>query len=296
MSYPLTTSLQVLKELQWVKETTRGTTPTSPAFVAIPTKEFSPGPSIEDIKYRKLGSPDLYKIIKMRELYDFGISYSPIDSTLLKSMINLTGTGNRDDVFTFFLSQKQNVTGTLTEQYQVARGCGISDVTISVNNGELVTVDSTWIASTISDWVTTSPFTTPTYATALSAVPWASTTTGASPFVFNSVALDVRSFSCKINHNPDRVQVVGQSQTTWIQQTTREISIDVEVVYKDTTLQADTKSLTPRVATFQLNSVGPTTLTFTDLYLESYDETVSAESTSAKTVKYSGTAAQVSIA
>jgi hypothetical protein len=213
----------------------------------------------------------------------------------LKSMVNLTGTGNRDDFYTIFLSQKQNVTNTLTEQYQVARGCGISSVTISVKNGDLVMVDSDWIANSITDWVTASPFTTPTYATALTATPWSSVTTGASPLTFNALSYDVRNFSCTINHNPDRVQVVGQSQTTWIQQTTREITIDMDVVFKDTTLQADTKTLTPRVMTFQLNSQ-PATLTFTDAYLESYDETVDAESTEAKTVSYSGFAASVALA
>lgn len=278
-----------------MKEVTRGQTPSSPAFVAIPTKEFSPKPKTENIKYRKLGSPDLYKGIKTREMYDFGISYSPVaNDNFLKSMINLGATPSRDDTYTIFLSQQQNVTGTLTEQYQVALGCSISAVTISVKNGELVMVDSDWIANNIASWVTTSPFTTPTYATALTAVPWSAVTAGA--FTFNAVPYDVRNFSCKIDHNPDRVQVVGQAGTTWIQQTTREISIDVDIVYKDTTLQADTKTLTARAASFVLNTVGPVTLSLTDVYLESYDETVSADSTDAKTVSYSGYAASASLA
>lgn len=294
MSYPLSTSLQVIKELQWVKETTRGSTPSSPIFVAIPTKEFSPKPNIENIKYRKLGSPDLYKGIKVRELYDFGISFSPIaNDNFLKSMVNIGATPSRDDTYTIFISQKQNVTGTLTEQYQVARGCGISDVTISVNDGELVMVDSNWIANDIATWVTTSPFTTPTYAVPLTAVPWSAVTTGASPLSWGGTSFDTRSFSCKINQNPDRVQVIGQSQTTWIQQTTREITLDIEVVFKDTTIQADVKTLTPKVLTFNVSTAPACLLTFTDVYLESYDETVSADSTSAKTVAYSGYAASV---
>lgn len=211
-------------------------------------------------------------------------------------MVNLSGTGNRDDSYTIFLSQKQNVTGTLTEQYQVAKGASISDVTISVKNGDLVTVDSNWIANDIATWVTTSPFTTPTYAVPLTAVPWSSVTTGASPLTWGGTSFDVRNFSCSINHNPDRVQVVGQTQTTWIQTTTREITIDMDVVFKDTTIQADVKTLTPKVLTFTLNSVGPTTLTFTDAYLESYDETVDAGSTESKTVSYSGFAASVVLA
>jgi hypothetical protein len=295
MSYPLTTSLKVIKELQWVKETTRGTTPSSPAFAAIPTKEFSPKPNTENIKYRKLGSPDLYKGIKVREMYDFGISYSPIAlDNFFKSMINLSGTGNRDDSYTIFLSQMQNVTGTLTEQYQVARGCGISSITISVKNGELVMIDSDWIANDIATWVTTSPFTTPTYASALTAVPWSSVNCGT--ITWGGPAYDVRNFTTTINHNPDRVQVVGQSQTTWIQQTTRDITFSFDVVFKDTTLQADARTLTARALTFVLNTVGPTTLSYTNAYIEQFDETVSSDSTDAKTVSYSGFAENVSIA
>lgn len=69
----------------------------------------------------------------------------------------------------------------------------------------------------------------------------------------------------------------------------------MDVVFKDTTIQADVKTLTPKVLTFQLNTA-PSTLTFTDAYLESYDETVDAESTEAKTVSYSGYAASVTLA
>lgn len=295
MSYPITTSLNVVKELQWVKETTRGVTPTAPVFAAIPTQEFSPVPEIENIKYRKLGSPDLYKGIKVRELYEFELNYAPIDSTLLGAMINLTGTHNRDNSYTMLLSQLHNQAGTLVEQFQIARGCSIDEVTITVESGEIVMVESTWIASTISDWSTTAGLTTPTYAPALTATPWSTVTTGVNPLTWNSQTYDVRSFECTISQNPDQVQVVGQTATTWVQPTIREIEFEMEVVWKDTTLQADAKSHTPRTMTFQLNSTGPTTLTFTEAAIEEYDETVSAEETEAKVTAYTGYAKSVSI-
>jgi|SRR5215831_6667347 len=299
MSYPVTNSLQVVKELQWVKEATRGTTPNSPTFAAIPTRTFSPKPTVENIKYRKLGSPDLYKGIKLREMYDFGITYAPIDTNLLKYMVNIGATPSRDDSFTFVISQKHNSSNTLVEQYQIVKGASISDLTITVASGDIITVDSNWIANSISDWSTTSGLTGATFASALTATPWSPVNTGASPFTWDTGGTpkpyDVRSFKCGINHNPDRIQVVGQSQTTWINPTTREISLDMDVVWKDTSLQADTKTLTARNMTMQINSVTPTTLTFTDAYLESYDETVDAESTDAKVTSYSGFAASVSV-
>lgn len=295
MSYPITTSLRVIKELQWVKETTRGSTPSSPSFLALPTREFGPVPTIENIKYRKLGSPDLYKGIKVRELYDFSLSYAPIDSTILQAMINLSGTHSRDNSYTFLLSQEHNNSGTLTEMYQIIRGASIDSVTVNVNSGEVITVDSDWIASTVSDWVTAHGLTTPTFAPALTATPWSTVTTGTSPMTWNAVTYDVRNFSMTVNQNSDRVQVVGQTSTTWVQPTIREITFTMDVVWKDTTLQADTKSHTPRTMVFQLNSTGPITLTFTEAVLEEYDETVSAESTEAKVVTYSGYAKSVII-
>lgn len=295
MSYPITTSLNVVKELQWVKEVTRGVTPPAPVFAAIPTQEFAPAPSIENIKYRKLGGPDLYKGIKVRELYEFDLTYAPIDSTLLGAMINLTGTQNRDNSYTMLLSQLHNNAGTLTEMYQVAKGCGIDEVTITVEAGEIVLVESTWIASTISDWSTTAGLTTPTYAPALTATPWSTVTTGVNPLTWNSQVYDVRSFEVTVSQNPDQVQVVGDTATRWVQPTIREIEFVMEVVWKDTTLQADAKSHTPRTMTFQLNSTGPTILTFTEAQIEEYDETVAADETEAKVTEYTGYAKSISI-
>lgn len=251
---------------------------------------------MDNIKYRKLGSPDLYKGIPVRNMFDFGITYSPVDSTLLKNMVNLGSNPGREDSYTFFLSQKQNVTNVLTEQYQIATGCVVDNVSVSVAAGEAVVIDSQWIANSIAQWQTTSGFTSPTFATPLTTqVPWTSTTTGASPFTWNALNYDVRSFKCTINQNPDRVILVGQSATSAVIPTIREITLDVDIVYKDTTLQSDAQTLTARTASMKINSVGPTTLNFTDAYLEAYDETVSADDTKAKTVSYSGFAASVSV-
>jgi hypothetical protein len=186
-----------------------------------------------------------------------------------------------------------NSANTLVEQFQVAKGCGISSVTINVNSGEIVTVDSDWIASTISDWSTTAGLTTPTYAPALTATPWSTVTTGTNPLTWNATPYDVRNFSCTINQNPDQVMVLGDTSTRWVQATIREITFTMDVVWKDTTLQADAKSHTPRTMIFNLNSTGPVTLTFTEAQIESYDETVSAEATEAKVTSYSGYAKSV---
>ena len=77
MSFPVTTSLKVIKPLQYVEEVTRGTTPTSPTFInAGPIQEFTPNTETNAVKYRMLGSPDLYKVIKTGERFSFDITFT----------------------------------------------------------------------------------------------------------------------------------------------------------------------------------------------------------------------------
>jgi hypothetical protein len=300
LSYPITTSHKIIKELQWVKEITKGTTPSSPIFIAIPTQSFNPFTRSENIKYRKLGAEDFTRTIRTKTTYDFTLNYAPIDSTLLKSMINVRAVDvdvNRENSFTFLISQEQNDSGTLTEQYQIARGCMIDSVTITSNSGVLIIVVSQWVAFSISDWSTAHGLTTPSFASALTSTPWASLTTGANPLTFNGNSYDVKRFSTTINQNPLITKLLDQAETTWIQPTVRDITIDLDIVYKDTSISADVKTLTPRTMTMSLNAVGAdwTTLTFTDVYLEAYDESVSADSTEAKIVSYEGFAGSVTI-
>ena len=151
MSFPVTTSLKVIKPLQYVEEVTRGTTPTSPTFInAGPIQEFTPNTETNAVNYRMLGSPDLYKVIKTGERFSFDITYNPIDLDLVSYGVNLSGTKNRDKTLTFLLSQSMYPgTGTsLTEHYIKAVGCSCDSTSIDISL-EAVSVSQTWIANDI---------------------------------------------------------------------------------------------------------------------------------------------------
>jgi hypothetical protein len=296
LSYPVTTSLLTVKNLQYVKEVTRGTTPTSPTFVAAgPIQDWSPSLTTNAVDYRMLGSEDIYKVIKTGERYSFDIAYNPIDKVLLEMGINLTGTNNRYQSVTMLLSQMMNVTGTLTEKFILCKGSQCATTTIDVTL-EAVGVTQTWIPSDITTPATTAGIGTPSYAAAMTATPWTGINGGATSLTFNaSNTTKVRNFSVTVDNNIDQIQPIGSSQVLWAQPTTRDITGTFDVIYENDSFLADTKTTTARTMSYVLDTTGPTTLTFTDVYLKEYNESISATSTEAKTQSFAWRAKTVSI-
>jgi Phage tail tube protein len=296
LSYPVTTSLLTRKNLQYVKEITRGTTPSSPTFVAAgPIQDWSPTLTTNSIDYRMLGSEDIYKVIKTGERYSYDIAYNPIDTVLLQMGINLTGTNNRYESVTMLLSQLMNVTGTLTEKYILMKGSQCNSTTIDVTL-EAVGVTQTWIPSEITTPATTAGIGTPVYAAAMTATPWTGINGGANSLTFNgSNTTKLRNFSVTIDNNIDEIQPIGSTTVMWAQPTIRDITGTFDVIYENDNFLADAKTVTARTMSYVLDTSGPSTLTFTDVYLKEYNESISATSTEAKTQSFAWRAKSVVI-
>lgn len=297
MSFPVTTSLKVIKPLQYVQEVVRGTTPASPAFQnAGPIQEFTPNTETNAVNYRMLGSPDLYKVLKTGERFSFDISFNPIDLNLVEYGVNLTGTRNRDHTLTFVLSQEMYPgTGTvLTEHFIKATGCSCDSTSVDISL-EAVNVSQTWIANDIPIPTITAGFTTPTYASPITAAPWTGISAGTKSLEHNNIDYVLRGFSCSISHNTDQFQPIGEANVFATIPTIRDISGSFDVLHSGTALQTDTEAVTPRAANVKLNDTGThyDQLTFTDMYLTSYNETISATATEAKTVSYNFVAKSV---
>jgi hypothetical protein len=296
MSFPVTTSLRVVKPLQYVVETTRGVTPSSPTFVnAGPIQEFTPNTETNSVNYRMLGSPDLYKVLKTGERFSFDITFNPIDKNLLSKGINLDSqdvSHNRDQTLTFLMSQQMNAAGTLSEHYIKATGCSCDSTSIDISL-EAVNVSQTWIANDIPIPTTAHGITTPTFASAITASPWTGLTAGSSSLTHNSNSYILRGFSCTVSHNTDQFQPIGEANVFATIPTIRDISGSFDVLHKDNVLSTDCENVTPRTATVALST--DTKLTFTDMYLTSYNETISATATEAKTVSYNFVAKSVKV-
>lgn len=284
MSFPVTTSLKVVKPLQYVVETVRGTTPTSPTFLSAgPVQEFTPNTETNAVNYRMLGSPDLYKVMKTGERFSFDITFNPIDKVLLSKGVNLTGTDNRDQTLTFVMTQSMNNAGTLAEAWIVARGCSCDSTSVDISL-ESVNVSQTWIANDIPIPVFADPFQTPTYANAITGTPWTGIAAGSKSLTYNSVQYVLRGFSMTVSHNTDQFQPIGEANVFATIPTIRDISGSFDVLHQDMTLQTDCEAVTARTASVKLSS--DTKITFTDMYLTSYNETISATATEAKTLSF----------
>jgi hypothetical protein len=294
MSFPVTTSLRVVKPLQYIVETTRGTTPSSPTFInAGPVQEFTPNVETNSVNYRMLGSPDLYKVLKTGERFSFDITFNPIDRNLLSKGINLDSedaTHNRDQSLTFLMSQQMNNAGVLAEYYIRARGCSCDSTSVDISL-ESVNVSQTWIANDIPIPTTAHGLTTPTFASAITDSPWTGLSAGSSSLTHNSNTYVLRGFSCSISHNTDQFQPIGESNVFATIPTIRDISGSFDVVHEDNTLATDAEAVVARAASVKLSA--DTKLTFTDMYLTSYNETISATATEAKTQSFNFVAKSV---
>ena len=295
MSFPVTTSLRVVKQPQWVLESIRGTTPSSPTFThAGPIQDFTPNTDTNSVNYRMLGSPDLYKVIKTGERFSFDITFNPIDRVLLSKGINLDSedaTHNRDQSLTFLLSQEMNNAGTLEEHYIIPTGCSCDSTSIDISL-EAVSVSQTWIANDIPIPSTTHGLSgTPTFASDITATPWTGITAGQNSLTHNGNSYVLRSFSCTVNHNTDQIQPIGEANVFATIPTIRDISGSFDVLHEDNELSTDAEAVTARAATVNLST--DTKLTFSDFYLTSYNESISATSTEAKTISYNYVAKSV---
>jgi hypothetical protein len=89
------------------------------------------------------------------------------------------------------------------------------------------------------------------------------------------------------------VQFIGDAALSYAAPTTHRNTISMDIVYKDTTLLSEVKSLTKRTAKIKLATGW--FITLTNCVLEAFDWTLSASSTEAMTVSYSGKATSAQI-
>jgi hypothetical protein len=186
------------------------------------------------------------------------------------------------------MSQMLNSGGTLVEQYSFAKGCQCDSITIAGTN-EAVNVTSEWVALNVTDPATAHGLSgTPTWEAldVATMVPYTGLSGGVDPVEWNELAQKVRGYSVTVNNAIDEVQFIGDANLAYAAPTTHRGTISLDIVYKDTTMMADVRTLTKREASIKL---GPDVwFVATGAVLEAYDKTLSASSTEAMTISYSG--------
>lgn len=122
---------------------------------------------------------------------------------------------------------------------------------------------------------------------------WTGLSGGVDPITWNALAQKVRGYSVTVNNAIDEVQFIGDATLSYAAPTTHRCTISMDIVYKDTTLLSEVKSLTKRTAKIKLATGW--FITLTNCVLEAFDWNLSASSTEAMTVSYSGKATKAEI-
>jgi hypothetical protein len=314
VSYLPSGSWNFVKIPQFVEETTYGTPPASPTFVSCGAiTDLALNADIGTIKNRQLGSRDIYQEVKTGEAYTVTLKYQPFNTMFMKygtESYNSSATDNVAKSLTILWSQLINgveyfyvLSGARTDKLEIAvtepkvevtqtiigRALNVPSTTVSAASGGVITAPS---------YATPNPTTTP---------PWSGLTGGPTPLTMNGIAYDTITFKTTVSHNLDRVKPLGETVIKFLEPTNRDIMVDFEIVYNDLSPAgtfsaiADTKALTARgtgvggTTFYQLNSVGPVKINFTNLYLEKYNSSDSPTANKIKSAAFSGVAQQVSV-
>jgi len=292
-SYQPTGAYYIRKLLQYVPETTYGTTPTaSPSFTqAGVVQDISNNTTMTTTQFRQLGNRDFYKNIKTGEQYAIQIKYLPVSKTMMAYGVNLAGgSGTVGESISMLLSQDINT----TENYVLFKGTRTESIDIEVTIPSVM-VTQNFVCQDVTTPNTAHGLTTPSFASAITTVPWTGANGGTNALTINGVNYAATRFKVTVSSNLDKVQPIGQSKLQFLEPTNRAITVDFDVVLKDTTSLADLKTVTARAATYSLDTGSSTTLTMTDLYLEKYSSVDSATANNVKMASFSGVCANIAI-
>jgi hypothetical protein len=233
----------VVKNPQYVEETTYGTFPTNPAMNWIGVVDnFDPKADMQSIMVPQVGTEDLKYILKGAEVYTMDLEFGLQTSTFAKYGISSQGggTGTIDKSLSILFSAKLNT----VENFVQVLGSRIGSFTISSQTGQLTKAKCQVQAKAIPLPSTTNPIGTGAFATDPAANPWTFYDGGTNPVTIGAVNPDVREFSVTFERNLERLHVLGQSQQKFLPPKQRRINGNFTIVWEDvnqyTNLTADT--------------------------------------------------------
>ena len=233
----------VVKNPQYVEETTYGTFPTNPAMNWIGAVDnFEPKADMQSIMVPQVGTEDLKYILKGAEVYTMDLEFGLQTSTFPKYGISSQGggAGTIDKSLSLLFSAKLNA----VENFVQILGSRIGSFTISSQAGQLTKAKCQVQAKAIPVPSASSPIGTGTFATDPATNPWTFYDGGANPVTIGVVNPDVREFTCTFERNLERLHVLGQSQQKFLPPKQRRITGTFTIVWEDvnqyTNLTSDT--------------------------------------------------------
>jgi len=267
---PITTTAQLFKKpLQFVAETTEGTTPTaSPAFtICPPVKSLSIKKDGGYVDVAQVGPEDLAKIVQGLQSYETSITFyassTSTDEAFFQRAIQAANFGTPAGTISATFSMAFSFYLNNVENYVLLKGSRAKNVSIKMALGKPHEITIDYVHMDIIKPITTADagLTTPTWITAFNAGTihdWLSG--GVSPVALIGVTLDCTEFNCTINRNTTVDYALGTATPYSSQPHGRRISGDCKNLY--TVVTNETTFRTPTTGTITaVLSTGVSTLT-----------------------------------
>ena len=287
----ITTTSQLWKKpLQFVVETTEGTTPTaSPVFtVCPPVKSFSVKKDGGYVDVSQVGPEDLAKLVQGQMSYESSITFyassTTTDEAFFQRAIQAanfgTPAGTVSETFSMLYSIQLN---GVTENFILLKGTRAKSVSIKLAIGQPHEITIDYVHTTIIAPITTANagLTTPIFITVFNAGTihdWLSG--GVAPVSIIGTAIDCTEFNCTINRNTSPDYVLGTANPHSSQPHGRRISGDFKNLYSVTT--QETNYMTPTTGTITaVLSTGVSTLTISNTSLVTLGRDNGADDTEA---------------
>jgi len=284
-----TTSHLWKKPLQFVVETTEGTTPTaSPVFtVCPPVKSLSIKKDGGFVDAAQIGVEDLAKVIEGLRTFETSITFYPTatttDEAFFQRAIQASNPGTpagtisetHSMLYSFYLNNVEN--------FVLLKGSRAKSVSIKMAMGQPHEITIEFVHMDIIKPISTANagLTTPTFVTTFNAGAvhdWLSG--GATPVSLISQTLDCTEFNCTINRNTTQDHILGAAGPHSSQPHGRRISGDCKNLYTIVTAETSFRAPTQGTITAVL-STGVSTLTITNAYITSLGVDYGADDTEA---------------
>jgi len=294
---PQTTTQLFVKPLQYVEETTEGTTPTSsPTFLAVgASTTLEPTMNGNYIEISQIGPEDLHSLAPGLTTWESTMQYQPTDVTFITYGINAqnfaspAGTISRtlSLMFSFYLNG-------VNENYVFLKGTRTKSVSYTKEVGKADVVNFSFVHTTISTPSTSNGLTTPTLVSTFpSGAVFDWTSGGAASLGWNG-SKEAKKVTINIERNTTMEYTLGSTTGYGSAPHGRRIKGSFTVIYTTTSLEADYKANTSRTLTLVCKTAAGT-ITVTGAKITSYKRSYDAEDTGAiiEECEFEGTAVSV---
>lgn len=283
---PATSAQQFVKLPMFVEDTTEGTFPTSsPSFTtcgSATSLDITKNNAV--IPIGQVGSEDVLDIATGTYSYQASMRAQLIDSSFAKRFVNAVNwpTPTGTIAATMSMIHSQYINGA-TENYIKITSARPKRATFELSTNSPIVATYELEAMNVAKPNTAHGLTTPTFASNPSGAVWVHTDGGSGPFLWNSIALNLKQISVTFERNTTAEPIIGQNTPFGTLPHLREISGSFTVLYtaaEGTTLETDYENAASRTIAWTLKTA-TSTLTISGAEITNYTRAHAADDSNA---------------